>query len=144
MVLALTPRQWASLGVATGLTRDFAALESQVGADFRREADRWIHGKAICEILEPWIARHDLAEIREAFERSGVLWGPYQTPKQLVIEDPRASTANPMFAEVDHPGVGTFLIAGSPVRFGAAQAVPPRPAPGLGEHTDEVLREFGL
>jgi 2-methylfumaryl-CoA isomerase len=144
MVLALTARQWASLGVATGLTRDFAALESQARADFRKEADRWIHRKAICKILESWVAKHDLAEIREAFERNGVLWGPYQTPKQLVTEDPRASTANPMFSEVDHPGIGTFLTAGSPLRFGATQPVPARRAPSLGEHTDEVLREFGI
>jgi len=144
MVLALTARQWASLGEATGLSRDFAGLESQARADFRKEADRWVHRKALCEILESWVARHDLAEIGEAFERNGVLWGAYQTPKQLVTEDPRASTANPMFAEVDQPGIGTFLTAGSPLRFGAAQPVPPRPAPVLGEHTDEVLREFGL
>jgi 2-methylfumaryl-CoA isomerase len=144
MVLALTARQWASLGEATGLSRDFAALESQARADFRREADRWIHRKALYEILDPWIARHDLAEIREAFERKGVLWGAYQTPKQLVTEDARASTANPMFSEIDHPGIGTFLTAGSPLRFSAASPVSPCPAPFLGEHTDEVLREFGL
>ena len=144
MVLALTARQWASLGEATGLSHDFAALESQARADFRREADRWIHRKALYEILDPWIARHDLAEIREAFERNGVLWGAYQTPKQLVIEDARASTANPMFSEIDHPGIGAFVTAGSPLRFSAASPVSPRPAPFLGEHTDEVLREFGL
>jgi len=64
--------------------------------------------------------------------------------KQLVAEDPRASTANPMFSELDHPGLGRFLTAGSPLRFGAAAPVPPRPAPALGQHTAEVLREFGL
>ncbi|MGH7761345.1 MAG: CoA transferase [Candidatus Dormibacteraceae bacterium] len=144
MVLALTARQWASLGEATGLTPDFAALESRAGADFGREADRWIHRQALCEVLDRWVARHDLAEVRDTFERNGVLWGPYQTPKQLVTEDPRASIANPMFSEVEHAEMGTFLTAGSPLRFGATQAVPPRPAPVLGEHTDEVLREFGL
>src|SRR6202158_238414 len=140
MVLALTARQWASLGEATGLSHDFAALESRARADFRREADRWIHRKALYEILDPWIARHDLAEIREAFERNGVLWGPYQTPKQLVAEDARASTANPMFSEIDHPGIGTFLTAGYPLRFSAASPVSARPAPFLGGDTDEVLR----
>jgi len=144
MVLALTARQWASLGEATGLVSEFAAVESRAGADFRKEADRWIHRKALCEILESWVTGHDLAQIREMFEKSGVLWGAYQTPKQLVAEDLRASIANPMFAEVDHTGIGAFLTAGSPLRFGAAQPVPPRPAPVLGEHTDEVLREFGL
>ena len=144
MVLALTVRQWASLGEATGLARDFAALEARVGADFRKEADRWVHRASLCEMLAEWMAERDLAEVGEAFERHGVLWGPYQTFKQLVTEDPRASTANPMFAEVEHPGLGSILTAGSPLRFSAAAPVPPRPAPALGEHTEEVLREFGL
>jgi len=144
MVLALTPRQWASLGEATGLARDFAALEARVGADFRREADRWLHRAPLVEMLAQWMADRDLAEVDEVFERNGVLWGPYQTFKQLVTEDRRASTANPMFAEVEHPGLGSILTAGSPIRFSEASPVPPRRAPALGEHTEEVLREFGL
>jgi 2-methylfumaryl-CoA isomerase len=144
MVLALTARQWASLGEATGLARDFAALEASTGADFRREADRWFHRAALCEILAEWVVARDLGEVAAAFEKQGVLWGPYQTIKQLVAEDPRASTANPMFEEVEHPGLGRILTAGSPLRFSAAAPVPPRRAPTLGEHTEEVLREFGL
>jgi 2-methylfumaryl-CoA isomerase len=144
MVLALTARQWSSLGEATGLAREFAAVESREGADFRKESDRWIHRKPLFTLLEAWFAQHDLPEIRKAFDGHGVLWSPYQTVKQLVSDDPRASRANPMFSEVEHPGLGRFLIAGSPLRFGAALPVPPRNAPDLGEHTEEVLREFGL
>jgi 2-methylfumaryl-CoA isomerase len=144
MVLALTPRQWAGLGEATGLSRTFSELASRVGADFRNEGDRWNHRKELCGLLEAWVAQHDLADVREAFDRHSVLWSPYQTVKQLVAEDSRASTANPMFSDVEHPGLGRFLTAGSPLRFGAAAPVSPRPAPALGQHTDEVLREFGL
>lgn len=144
MVLALTERQWSSLSEATGLVGDLSAAESRLGADFRKEADRWIHRKSIGALLEAWIGQHELAEVRQAFDSHGVLWGPYQTVKQLVAEDPRASTANPMFAEVDHPGLGRYPTPGSPLRFSAAAPIPPRPAPRLGEHTDEVLRELGL
>jgi 2-methylfumaryl-CoA isomerase len=144
MVLALTARQWASLGEATGLASEFVALEARASADFRNESDRWIHRESLFALLEAWFARHDLAEVRKTFEGHGVLWSPYQTVKQLVADDLRASTANPLFSEITHPWLGGFLTAGSPLRFGAAAAVPPRRAPDLGEHTEEVLREFGL
>jgi 2-methylfumaryl-CoA isomerase len=144
MVLALTPRQWLSLGEATGLSDAFSDLESRVGADFGKEGDRWAHRKELFELLESWIAQHDLADVGKAFDQHGVLWSPYQTVKQLIADDPRASTANPIFSDVDHAGLGRFLTTGSPLRFGAAAPVPPRPAPTLGEHTEEVMREFDL
>jgi 2-methylfumaryl-CoA isomerase len=144
MVLALTSRQWVSLGDATGLSAAFSELEMRAGADFRDESARWLHRKPLFALLQRWVEAHNLAEVRKAFDEHGVLWGPYQSVKQLVAEDPRASTANPLFAEVEHPGLGQLLTAGSPLRFGAARPVPPRRAPTLGEHTEEVLREFGL
>ena len=143
MVLALTARQWRSLGEATGLTEDLAQIAAASSLDLSREGARWQARHQICEVLEPWIRRRTLAEVRVAFDEHGILWGPYQTFKELVSADPRASTANPLFAEVEHPGVGRFLTGGSPVRFGAAAAVPPRPSPALGEHTAEVMRELG-
>ena len=66
-------------------------------------------------------------------------WGPYQTFTQLVAEDPRCSPENPMFEEVDQPGIGSFLMPGSPLAFSNVERRPPERAPTLGEHTDEVL-----
>jgi 2-methylfumaryl-CoA isomerase len=144
MVLALTDRQWRGLGKATGLTKRFSELEARLGLDFRQEGDRWRGRQSICEVLQGWIESRDLVDVRAAFEKHGVLWGPYQTLKQLVAGDPGASTANPLFAEVEHPGLGRYRTNGSPLRFGAVAAVPPRPAPTLGQHTTEVLRQFRL
>jgi len=144
MVLALTPRQWRSLGEATGLAERLRAIEEQDGLDFRREGDRWRGRQKICDLLDAWIGERDLGEVRDVFDGSGVLWGPYQTFKELVASDSRASVANPMFAEVEHPGLGRYLTAGSPLRFSATAPVPPSPSPTLGRHTDEVLRELDL
>ncbi|HUZ87855.1 MAG TPA: CoA transferase [Candidatus Baltobacterales bacterium] len=144
MVLALTPRQWRSLGEATGLKDRLREIEKRDGLDFRHEGDRWRGRHDICELLGEWIGGRDLAEISAAFEADGVLWGPYQTVKELVAGDPRASLDNPMFAEIDHPGLGRYLTAGSPLRFGACTPVPPSPSPSLGQHTDEVLRELDV
>ena len=144
ILLALTPRQWRSLVDATGLSGEFRNLEARLGLYFNNEGDRWRGRQEICDMLQAWIAVRNLTSVAATFDAHKVMWGPYQTFKELVAEDRRASTANPLFAAVDQPDLGTFIAPGSPVRFGAAEPVPPRPAPKLGEHTEEVLREFGL
>src|SRR5579872_2080102 len=59
MVLALTPRQWKSLGEATGLTADFAVLAARERADFNAEGDRWRCREAISALIESWLAERD-------------------------------------------------------------------------------------
>jgi 2-methylfumaryl-CoA isomerase len=44
-----------------------------------------------------------------------------------------------MFQELDQPGIGRYLVPGSPLDFGAAPRETVRAAPQLGENTDEVL-----
>jgi 2-methylfumaryl-CoA isomerase len=55
----------------------------------------------------------------------------------MVREDPRCSAANPLFTEIEQPGVGRVLAASVPLR----PALPPRPASPLGADTDAVLAE---
>ncbi len=144
VVLALTPRQWRSLVEATGLSGEFRNLEARLGLYFNNEGDRWRGRQEICDLLQAWIAVRNLSSVASAFDAQNVMWGPYQTFKELVASDPRASAANPLFTDIDHPELGAYPTPGSPLRFGAAGAAPPKPAPKLGEHTDEVLREFNL
>ena len=46
-----------------------------------------------------------------------------------------------MFSEIDQPGVGLVLAAGSPLLPTQLGRLPVAPAPALGEHTNEVLAE---
>jgi 2-methylfumaryl-CoA isomerase len=139
MVVALTSRQWRSLCDATGLHQSFAMVEQQMGVDLSLEGDRFKAREVLAAILKAWTTRRTLEEIRACFDEHGVCWGPYQTFTELVDGDPRCSTANPMFAEVEQPGIGTYLMPGSPLDFGGAPRVEVRRAPLLGEHTDEIL-----
>jgi len=120
MVLALTARQWRSLGEATGLAFD------HVDADLADEAARWRHRDAICARLEPWVAERSLAEVGDAFERHQVLWGPYRTFKEVLEADPEAWRPP-----------ATALDFGDPERRAA------QPPPALGADTEAVLREAG-
>ncbi len=139
MVVGLTPRQWRSLVAAVGIGDACAQVEKLLGVDLSKEGDRFAARQVIAALIEPWVNRHTLSEVREVFDAHDVCWGPYQTFGELVGTDPRCSSANPMFAEVHQPGIGTYLMPGSPLEFSALERVPPAPAPQLGQHTDEIL-----
>lgn len=139
MVVALTGRQWSALQDATAIHEACRKIEEVTGYDLSTESGRFEGRDLIAALLRPWFAARDLATIREAFAGTSVSWGPYQTFRQLIDEDPRCSTANPMFAEVDQPGAGRYLAPASPLDFSAVDRVAVGPAPRLGEHTDEIL-----
>jgi 2-methylfumaryl-CoA isomerase len=139
IIIALTPRQWRGLGQATGLADKFAMIGAMFGVNLDTETGRYEARDAIAALLSRWCAAHSLNEIEAAFAGTGVLWGPFQDFATLVNSDPRCSTANPIFAEIMQPGIGIYRMPGLPVDFAAAPREPTRPAPRLGEHTDEVL-----
>lgn len=141
MVVALTPRQWTALVEVTGIEHACRDIEHATGQDLNTESGRFQARDLIAALLRPWFASRDLAEIRSTFAGTNVSWGPYQTFRQLVQEDPRCSTNNPMFADVAQPGIGTYLMPGSPLDFSALSRVPPQRAPLLGEHTETVLTD---
>src|SRR3989441_6264510 len=137
--LALARRQVRGLVRATGLSGEFRNLEARFGLYFNNEGDRWRGRHEICDLLEAWISVRTVASVAAAFDANKVMWGPYQTFKELVADDQRASKANPLFADVEHPGIGTYPTPGSPVRFAGVEGVAPKASPKLGEHTEEVL-----
>jgi len=145
MVVGLTGRQWQGLLAATGLDSEMAELGERLGLDLSRQGNRFEAHDQIADLIAPWIAARDLADCAAKFDANGVCWGPYQTFRELVENDPRCSTANPLFTMMDQPGIGSMLMAGSPLArgnsSGGAARIPPRPAPRLGQDTDAVLAE---
>jgi len=141
IVCALTPRQWRSLVEATGTEDAVRKLESLWGEDLRNEGARYRMRNEIVAIMRPWFAERDLGEVGQELNAHAALWGPYQTFKELVRSDSRASEQNPVVSRVEHPVIGEWLTTRLPVSFGAAGRPHASRAPLLGEHTDKVLRE---
>jgi 2-methylfumaryl-CoA isomerase len=145
MVVAISLKQWESLVEATGIGEHLPAIEKALGVDLRLEGDRFRARDALAAFIAPWVAARTLEDIATAFDAKGVCWGPYQTFRQLLDDDWRTSGANPMFAEIEQPGVGRVRAPGSPLSFSALTRQPPAPAPRLGQHTVEVLaHDLGL
>ena len=142
MVVAISDRQWRALMKATGMGDALQAAADALGHRLNDEAGRYEARELISAFLRPWFARRTLAEVTAGFTDRSLLWGPYRTVRQMLDEDPRCSEANPMFRNVEHPGIGTVLTASTPLAFAAAKRVPPGVAPGLGEHTGAVLADL--
>jgi 2-methylfumaryl-CoA isomerase len=119
----------------------FRSLESVTGHDLSSEDGRFGARDIIAAVLRPWFEARTLDEVRTAFDGTGVSWGPYQTFRQLVEEDPRASEENPLFSTIEQPGIGSYLVPASPLELTASGRAPARPAPVLGEHTEPILAE---
>ena len=49
-----------------------------------------------------------------------------------------------MVVELDQPEIGPVRLLGMPVKFSRTPGDATRPAPALGEHTSEVLKEAGI
>jgi 2-methylfumaryl-CoA isomerase len=142
MVVAITDRQWGALLRATGLQDALPAAAAALGMKLHDEAARYAARGLISTALRPWFAARTLAEVAAAFSDRSLLWGPYRSFAQMLAEDPRCSEANPMFQRTEHPGVGRFLTATSPLHFGALPRHGPGLAPILGQHTRQVLQHL--
>jgi crotonobetainyl-CoA:carnitine CoA-transferase CaiB-like acyl-CoA transferase len=82
------------------------------------------------------------AEWIEIVDAAGVPCGPALTYDET-LRDPQI-LARDMIVEVEHPIIGTMKVIAPPVKFSNMDYTVRGPAPWLGQHTAEVLREAGL
>lgn len=140
MVVALTPRQWRSLVKATDIGPQIDQLAERLGVDLKQEGERFKAREEIAALVRPWIEARSFADVTAAFDEASVCWGRYQNVRQLVDSDPACSEANPMFRQVQQPGVGSILSPAIPLNFGNGR-LPAQPAPRLGADTEAVLAD---
>lgn len=145
MIVGLTPRQWKGLVTAMNIEEPIAALESNLGFSLKGEGERFKARERIAALIEPWFAANDYAEICRVFDENAVCYGPYRTFREMVEGDDDCSLDNPMMGQISQPGIGDLLASGSPIRFDESLNLDAMPAPQLGQHTEEILKdELGL
>jgi crotonobetainyl-CoA:carnitine CoA-transferase CaiB-like acyl-CoA transferase len=92
-------------------------------------------------VLDEVFASRDLADWRRALDAHQITFGNVATVRE--IADDAQMAANGVFTSALSPRGGELRTIDSPVWLDGARKVRTRPAPGLGEHTDEVLAALG-
>jgi crotonobetainyl-CoA:carnitine CoA-transferase CaiB-like acyl-CoA transferase len=92
--------------------------------------------------MDAALRRATTAEWVERMEKGQIAAGPIYEFDE-VFDDPQVRHLG-LVAEFEQPGLGIARVLGFPSRASATPASIRRPAPLIGEHTDEVLRELGL
>lgn len=82
------------------------------------------------------------AEWLSILEPKGIICGPVNNMAQ-VVNDPHTQ-AREMVVEVEHHRVGKLKVAGTPMKFSRTPCEIKNACPDLGQHTEEILKRFGL
>ena len=92
------------------------------------------------KLVEEWTIQHQAREVMEILQAAGVPAGVVQRAPDT-IEDPQLKSRGGI-VEVVHPVVGKRLYPGIPFKFSSMTLPGSKPAPLLGQHTDEICREL--
>ena len=136
--------EWVSIAVTeedhwTALCRAMGRPGLAGDSRYQGAAGRKAHEDQLDEIISVWCADKSAWQVTEELQAAGVPAFPSLDTRQ-VAEDPHLA-ARQYFAQAPHPEVGVRKHTGLPWRLRNRPSGMVGPAPLMGQHTDEVLRE---
>lgn len=111
-------------------------------ARFKIPGDRKKNEEELAELLEETLSQQTTSHWLELLETAGVVAGPIYNMEQ-VYQDPQVIARN-MLVDLEDPELGTLHHIGIPVKLSATPGQIRHRAPGLGEHSVEILKESGF
>lgn len=118
--------------------------EPALGTDprFATNGARVANAGETIDLVQSFIGRHDAEHWLRTLGAAGIPCAPLNSLQDLL--DHPHTRARGLVTEYEHPRLGPTRTVLQPVVFdGAARGIR-RPAPMLGEHTNEILSELGL
>lgn len=106
---------------------------------FRTNPLRCDHRKEVVEIVQQEMEKKTAQEWCEIFEKHAIPYSPINNLEQI-CEDPHIAHRK-MLVEVDQSRVGRMTVTASPLKMSETPGEVYAPAPLLGQHSEEVLRE---
>jgi crotonobetainyl-CoA:carnitine CoA-transferase CaiB-like acyl-CoA transferase len=125
-------RQWPTLARCMGRA-DLITDER-----FATKAGRHARSLELIRVFDEIFATRDLAEWRKILDGNGLVFGVVGILDD--IPNDRQMIENEVLVPFEND---TMLTVNSPIFIDGARKVQPRKAPGLGEHSDEILRNAG-
>ena len=110
-------------------------------ARFASNPERMVNIQSLTPIMEETFRTQTTAHWVKVLERAGVPCGPIYNIEQ-VYADPHVQSRD-MAVELQHPKAGGIRNIGVAVKLSDTPGSVRTPAPLLGQHTDDVLIEFG-
>jgi CoA:oxalate CoA-transferase len=135
MIIAHTDKFWQALCGALGA--------DDLLADRRldKKEGRLAHREIVDAGLARAFAKQDLAYWNKALLEAGTMFAPVATFDE-VFADPRIQ--RDLVVELDHPRAGKFKLLANPLKLSDTPLRQIKRPPVLGEHTEEVLAEYGI
>lgn len=137
-----------SIVIACGNNKLFAMLTNLMNRSELVEDERFCENSLRVQnhaelkpIIEEWSVHFKIDELVDMLLKNGIPAGPINTIDRIV-SDPHIAGAREMFVDVQHPIAGKTRITGNHLKFSDTKTEILTPAPTLGQHNEEVLRQY--
>jgi crotonobetainyl-CoA:carnitine CoA-transferase CaiB-like acyl-CoA transferase len=136
-VLAVEEHQWQSLVKLMG-NPEWASEEI-----FKDRMSRAQNMDALKALMSEWISQWKVTDLYKAAQEARIPFAPVNTMQQMYESDHLQERK--YFVEFDQPGMNKLKLPGAPSQYGKIKWALRRPAPRLGQHSEEVFcGEFGV
>jgi crotonobetainyl-CoA:carnitine CoA-transferase CaiB-like acyl-CoA transferase len=135
-LLIYNDKQWRSFFAAVGDRERF-----ERDARFSSQTARGEHIDAVYAYVAEIMRTRTTAEWERLLDEADIPHQPMNSPADILADPHLRATG--FVAEEHHPTEGRLRVLGTPTTWSGTPPGKPVPAPRLGEHTVEVLREAG-